>query len=77
MLLSHIEKHPEILESIIKDKKCTQLKDDIQSLQCCKDEQTFQKATELFLVKWATTDDQHVKDFVDYFNEQWLSKNSK
>ncbi|KAK7601130.1 hypothetical protein V9T40_008571 [Parthenolecanium corni] len=73
-VLKNIEKYFKV---ITKKKTCTQLKDDIQSLQGCKDEQTFQKAAELFLGKWATTNDRHVKDFVDYFNEQWLSKNSK
>lgn len=73
-VLKNIKKY---LKVITKGKKFNQLKDDIQSWQCCKDEQTFQKAAELFLVKWATTNDRHVKDFVNYFIELWLSQNLK
>lgn len=51
------------------------LKPDIHALQTCNDETTFLKASELFLKKWEMTDEDGIKDFIDYFRSQWLHKN--
>jgi hypothetical protein len=49
---------------------------DIYALQTCKDKNTFITASNLFLTKWNKINDQQVKEFIEYFNSQWLVKNS-
>lgn len=70
-VLQNVEKHFKRLT------KYKDLKQDIYALQTCKDESTFLKASNLFLEKWSGTDDDQVKEFIHYFNSQWLEKNSK
>ena len=49
------------------------LKDDIHTLQSCRDQATFIEASALFLKKWRTTKDSRVLD-VDYFDKEWQKK---
>ena len=49
---------------------------DLNCLQTCLKEETFCRASQLFVNKWrAKNKDTRVQQFLDYFEAQWLSKN--
>ena len=48
------------------------IKADIYVLQTCSDRDMFEKASSLFLQKWRKENHDGVRDFLDYFEKEWL-----
>ena len=70
-VLHNCEKY---LKPLQKCGKSDALKADITTLQHCRNQESFSKASQLFLRKWKKDKDLRVKEFVSYFQEQWLVK---
>lgn len=71
-MLQNVEKYLKPLQTRTR----LDLKLDIRALQTCADEETFMKASDLFLAKWRKKNDVCIKTFVDYFEGEWLRKNA-
>ena len=52
------------------------VREDIQELQLCPDEDSFLHATSLFLDKWRASGQEGVHSFIDYFRASWLDQNN-
>ena len=62
------------LRGLTKGGICGKLRADTDALQICQDEATFSKAVSLFLQKWKASPKSQVREFADYFEEQWVCK---
>lgn len=47
---------------------------DVYKLQVCRSESHFNAGRDLFLAKWLEKQDEDVNDFIEYFKEQWFTK---
>jgi hypothetical protein len=72
-MLHNIEKY---LKPLTKGGICVLIKLDIEALQHCSDEQTFIKASNLFIQKWQEKNDPRITTFLEYMKDQWLTKNA-
>ena len=71
MCFFHVIKSVEKYLKPLKEKD--EIKKDIHTLQICKERDVFKIGAELFIKKWQANE--NVKEFLKYFEKQWLNKN--
>ena len=69
-----VQNNKTYVQSITAVGKCGHPKSDMVTLQHCQDKSTLKKASALFLEKWRKDKGIRVKDFLQFFKEQWLQK---